>query len=224
MAHRFPGKQIKPLVHPRRHHHHHHHLCRCHSRLLSAAPLGRGKLFKGPASLSREHHNASGRLYTGLYGGGGGFAAGGTISTLHMGIGNARRSRRIIRTPSAIPKLCWMHANCREGTHIHIHPVYLQGVFPYILIAIVTTDSSSLRSFSLYSLYLVIFLALRSRGLEKSEFPGSFSLEKHSNDSPPSEAPPRTREVDSRAPLGEFDESRLIIARIRLCCLGFEQN
>jgi len=37
--------------------------------------------------------------------------------TLHMGIGNARRSRRIIRTPSAIPKLCWMHANCREGTH-----------------------------------------------------------------------------------------------------------
>lgn len=100
----FSGKQIKPFV----------------SSPPPSDPRGRGKLFKGPAALlSRERHNANARrLYTGLYVGERGFASGGTISTLlHMGIGNARRSRRIIRTPSAIPKLCWMHANCHEGTH-----------------------------------------------------------------------------------------------------------
>lgn len=62
--------------------------------------------------------------------GGGGVCGGQAvpISTLHMGIGNARRSRRIIRTPPAIPKLCWTHANCREGTHPRTSYIYLQGV------------------------------------------------------------------------------------------------
>jgi len=103
----------------------------------SRAPR-RANYSKGPPrSPSRERHNASARRTSGRRWGGGG--RGGwkgllyrgeglrQAYTLHMGIGNARRSRRIIRTPSAIPKLCWMHANCREGTHPCTS--YIYGVF-----------------------------------------------------------------------------------------------
>lgn len=100
----FSGKQIKPLV----------------SSPPPPDPRGRGKLFKGPLPLSSPASVIMRVLAACIRGVvcGEGFASDGTISTLlHMGIGNARRSRRIIRTPSAIPKLCWMHANCHEGTH-----------------------------------------------------------------------------------------------------------
>lgn len=99
-------------------------------------PPARGANYsKGPPrSLSRERHNASARrACTGIAVPG----EGATITTymhthththtLRMGIGNARRSRRIIRTHPAIPKLCWMHANCRE-VHTSVHVVRMYGV------------------------------------------------------------------------------------------------
>lgn len=99
----FSGKQIKPFV-----------------SSPPPTPAGETNYSKGLplSSPANAIMRVPAACIQGCMWGGGGFASGGTISTLlHMGIGNARRSRRIIRTPSAIPKLCWMHANCHEGTH-----------------------------------------------------------------------------------------------------------